>query len=69
MQQTAKTQELLPSSSDHSQCPKYAPGMGIRLRASPDDDYSTRKQGLLIQGRIQRFKACINAQITDLGEF
>ncbi|CAH8538214.1 unnamed protein product [Heterobilharzia americana] len=45
--------------------PKHAPGMGVRLRASPDD-FPVAQQKLLDQGRTQRFKACINSSITDL---
>ncbi|CAH8506451.1 unnamed protein product [Schistosoma turkestanicum] len=45
--------------------PKHAPGMGVRLRASPDD-FTVAHQKLLDQGRSQRFKTCINSSITDL---
>ncbi|CAH8479317.1 unnamed protein product [Dicrocoelium dendriticum] len=45
---------------------KQAPGMGVRLRASPDDRPPVH-QRLLDLGRVQRFRACINSPVTDLG--
>ncbi|KAH8876352.1 TBC1 domain family member 22B isoform 1 [Schistosoma japonicum] len=56
-----KNSVLLP----YDKFPKHAPGMGVRLRASPDD-CPVAQQKLLDQGRIQRFKICINSSITDL---
>ncbi|KAG5445892.1 TBC1 domain member 22A [Clonorchis sinensis] len=44
---------------------KHAPGMGVRLRATPDDR-PTMHQRLLDRGRAQRFRTCINAPITEL---
>ncbi|CAI2729334.1 unnamed protein product [Schistosoma spindalis] len=49
----------------YDKSPKHAPGMGVRLRASPDD-FPVAHRKLLDQGRTQRFNTCINSSITDL---
>ncbi|CAL8105763.1 unnamed protein product [Calicophoron daubneyi] len=55
----------LHGTSSLSQFSKHAPGMGVRLRACPDDRPPVQ-QRLLDRGRVQRFRACIDAPITDL---
>ncbi|VDO96177.1 unnamed protein product [Schistosoma margrebowiei] len=50
----------------YDKSPKHAPGMGVRLRASPDD-FPVAHRKLLDQGRTQRFNTCVNSSITDLG--
>lgn len=65
-----KTQDVVAenvSSSfpDLCQFSKQAPGMGVRLRASPEE-FPIAQQRLLDQARIQRFRSCISAPITDL---
>ncbi|KAA3680668.1 TBC1 domain family member 2 [Paragonimus westermani] len=53
------------TTSGPSPLSKHAPGMGVRLRATPDDRPPVQ-QLLLDHGRMQRFRSCISAPIIDL---
>ncbi|THD24176.1 hypothetical protein D915_005015 [Fasciola hepatica] len=61
----AEAKNAKPDYPGSSPLSKHAPGMGVRLRASPEDRPSVQ-QRLLDRGRTQRFRACISAPVIEL---